>query len=251
MSPFLSRSLANEPVLIAAALITVYLVLGILYESYIHPLTILSALPSAGVGALLALIICRNDFSVIALIGIVLLIGIVKKNAIMMIDFALAAERKEGMKPEDAIYQECLLRFRPIMMTTMAALLGAVPLAFSSGSGSELRRPLGITIIGGLLISQLNAFHDASYLYLVRSTGRAVLAAACGQQGSCRSQSGFGRVIDEYFGALHTEARRHHTPRGRDYIGRCGGIPVASGVAATSGGVSDHLRERRFAWGES
>jgi multidrug efflux pump len=159
-------SLANEPVLIAAALITVYLVLGILYESYIHPLTILSALPSAGVGALLALIIFRNDFSVIALIGIVLLIGIVKKNAIMMIDFALAAERKEGMKPEDAIYQACLLRFRPIMMTTMAALLGAVPLALGSGSGSELRRPLGITIIGGLLISQLLTLYTTPVIYI-------------------------------------------------------------------------------------
>jgi multidrug efflux pump len=159
-------SLANEPILIAAALITVYLVLGILYESYIHPLTILSALPSAGVGALLALIICRNDFSVIALIGIVLLIGIVKKNAIMMIDFALAAERKEGMKPEDAIYQACLLRFRPIMMTTMAALLGAVPLALGSGSGSELRRPLGITIIGGLLISQLLTLYTTPVIYI-------------------------------------------------------------------------------------
>ena len=159
-------SLANEPVLIAAALITVYLVLGILYESYIHPLTILSALPSAGVGALLALIICRNDFSVIALIGIVLLIGIVKKNAIMMIDFALAAERHEGMKPEDAIYQACLLRFRPIMMTTMAALLGAVPLALGSGSGSELRRPLGITIIGGLLISQLLTLYTTPVIYI-------------------------------------------------------------------------------------
>jgi multidrug efflux pump len=159
-------SLANEPVLIAAALITVYLVLGILYESYIHPLTILSALPSAGVGALLALIICRNDFSVIALIGIVLLIGIVKKNAIMMIDFALAAERTEGMKPEDAIYQACLLRFRPIMMTTMAALLGAVPLALGSGSGSELRRPLGITIIGGLLISQLLTLYTTPVIYI-------------------------------------------------------------------------------------
>ena len=159
-------SLANEPVLIAAALITVYLVLGILYESYIHPLTILSALPSAGVGALIALIICRNDFSVIALIGIVLLIGIVKKNAIMMIDFALAAERKEGMKPEDAIYQACLLRFRPIMMTTMAALLGAVPLALGSGSGSELRRPLGITIIGGLLISQLLTLYTTPVIYI-------------------------------------------------------------------------------------
>jgi multidrug efflux pump len=159
-------SLANEPVLIAAALITVYLVLGVLYESYIHPLTILSALPSAGVGALVALLLCKNDFSVIALIGVVLLIGIVKKNAIMMIDFALAAERTEGMKPEDAIYQACLLRFRPIMMTTMAALLGAVPLALSSGSGSELRRPLGITIIGGLLISQLLTLYTTPVIYI-------------------------------------------------------------------------------------
>jgi multidrug efflux pump len=159
-------SLANEPVLIAAALITVYLVLGVLYESYIHPLTILSALPSAGVGALVLLMVCRNDFSVIALIGIVLLIGIVKKNAIMMIDFALSAERKEGMKPEEAIYQACLLRFRPIMMTTMAALLGAVPLALGSGSGSELRRPLGITIIGGLLISQLLTLYTTPVIYI-------------------------------------------------------------------------------------
>jgi multidrug efflux pump len=159
-------SLANEPVLITAALITVYLVLGILYESYIHPLTILSALPSAGVGALIALLLTKNDFSVIALIGIVLLIGIVKKNAIMMIDFALAAERTEGMKPEAAIYQACLLRFRPIMMTTMAALLGAVPLALGSGSGSELRRPLGITIIGGLLISQLLTLYTTPVIYI-------------------------------------------------------------------------------------
>jgi multidrug efflux pump len=159
-------SLANEPVLIAAALITVYLVLGVLYESYIHPITILSALPSAGVGALVALMLFGQEFTVIALIGIVLLIGIVKKNAIMMIDFALAAEREDGMKPEDAIYQACLLRFRPIMMTTMAALLGAVPLALSTGSGSELRRPLGIAIIGGLLISQVLTLYTTPVIYI-------------------------------------------------------------------------------------
>jgi multidrug efflux pump len=160
------NSLSNEPVLILAALVTVYIVLGVLYESYIHPITIISTLPSAGVGALLALNICGQDFSVIALIGIVLLIGIVKKNAIMMIDFALEAERKDGMSPLDAIYSACLLRFRPIMMTTMAALLGGVPLALGTGTGSELRRPLGITIIGGLIFSQMLTLYTTPVVYL-------------------------------------------------------------------------------------
>ena len=159
-------SLSNEPLLILAALVTVYIVLGILYESYIHPITILSTLPSAGVGAILALQITNTNLSVIALIGIILLIGIVKKNAIMMIDFALEAEREGGMSPEEAIYQACLLRFRPIMMTTMAALLGGVPLALGTGTGSELRRPLGITIVGGLIVSQVLTLFTTPVVYL-------------------------------------------------------------------------------------
>jgi multidrug efflux pump len=163
-------SLANEPILILAALITVYIVLGVLYESYIHPITIISTLPSAGVGALLALLITHVDFSVIALIGIVLLIGIVQKNAIMMIDFALQAQREEGKTADEAIYQACLLRFRPIIMTTMAALLGGVPLAMGGGVGAELRMPLGITIVGGLILSQMLTLFTTPVVYLYFDT---------------------------------------------------------------------------------
>jgi multidrug efflux pump len=160
------NSLSNEPLLILAAVVVVYIVLGVLYESYIHPITILSTLPSAGVGAILALFICHQDFSVVALIGIILLIGIVKKNAIMMIDFALQAEREEGKPPREAIYQASLLRFRPIMMTTMAALFGGLPLALGTGVGSELRRPLGITIVGGLILSQVLTLYTTPVVYL-------------------------------------------------------------------------------------
>jgi multidrug efflux pump len=183
-------SLANELILILAAMVTVYLVLGMLYESFIHPITILSTLPSAGVGALLALILFKKDLDVIALIGIILLIGIVKKNAIMMIDFALEAERHEGKQPEEAIYQACLLRFRPIMMTTMAALLGAVPLAFGSGVGSELRKPLGICIIGGLLVSQVLTLFTTPVIYLYFGRMAAWISRFRGSAGSGEPQPG-------------------------------------------------------------
>ena len=160
------KSLSNELLLILAAIVTVYIVLGILYESLIHPLTIISTLPSAGVGALVAMVLFKSNLDLIGMIGIILLIGIVKKNAIMMIDFALDAERNEGKPPREAIFQACLLRFRPILMTTMAAVLGALPLMIGTGVGSELRHPLGISIVGGLLFSQVLTLFTTPVIYL-------------------------------------------------------------------------------------
>ena len=185
-----------------------------MYESYIHPITILSTLPSAGVGAILALLITGNDLSVIALIGIILLIGIVKKNAIMMIDFALEAEREEGKPPEEAIYQACLLRFRPIMMTTMAALLGGLPLALGRGTGSELRRPLGITIVGGLLLSQLLTLYTTPvvYLWFDRLAQRFSRFASAIPWSEPRRAGG---LSDEYFRSIHPAPGRHFVAGGR------------------------------------
>jgi multidrug efflux pump len=162
----LQQTTSQQPYLILAALVTMYIVLGILYESFVHPLTILSTLPSAGIGALLALLLVRSEFTVIALIGVFLLIGIVKKNAIMMVDFALAAERSQGLSAREAIYQACLTRFRPIMMTTAAAIFGAVPLVAATGTGAEIRQPLGITIVGGLLVSQVLTLYTVPVVYL-------------------------------------------------------------------------------------
>ena len=188
----LEASLSNELLLVLAAIVTVYIVLGVLYESFIHPITILSTLPSAGVGALVALLIAGDDIDVISIIGIILLIGIVKKNAIMMIDFALEAEREEGKPPREAIHQACLLRFRPILMTTMAALLGALPLMLGNGTGSELRRPLGVAIVGGLIVSQVLTLFTTPVIYLLFD----------------RLAVRFGRAADRTAGWPRTRRRR-------------------------------------------
>ena len=189
------QSLASQPWLVAAALAAVYVVLGVLYESYIHPITILSTLPSAGVGALVALMLCRTELTIIALVGIILLIGIVKKNAILMIDFALEAERVEGKRPEEAIFQACVLRFRPIMMTTMAALFGALPLAIGFGTGAELRRPLGIAIVGGLIFSQmLTLVHHAGCLSVSRQ-GQGPIVGLTGREKNVKCFLGYAVLV--------------------------------------------------------
>ena len=185
-------SLSSEPILILTALITVYIVLGILYESYIHPITILSTLPSAGVGALLALLLTHNELNVIGTIGIILLIGLVKKNAIMMIDVALEVERTQGKKPVEAIYDACLLRFRPIMMTTMAALLGGLPLAVGRGTGSEMHRPLGITIVGGLIVSQALTLFTTPVVYVYLDRFRMFLRSLRGGEDTALAESSPG-----------------------------------------------------------
>ena len=229
-----SKSLAGQPWLILAALVTIYIVLGVLYESYIHPITILSTLPSAGVGAILALMLFGQDLSVIGLIGIILLMGIVKKNAIMMIDFALEAERHQGMSAYDAIVQACLLRFRPIMMTTLAALFGALPLAVESGTGAELRFPLGISIIGGLLLSQLLTLYTTPVIYLAldrinRRIEKAVPPAGPNARRRSREppRGCSNGIVD--LGAVHPPAGRHHAAGDRAVSGRRGRLRVPAG----------------------
>ena len=240
-------SLNNELWLILAAIVTMYIVLGVLYESFIHPITILSTLPSAGVGALLALMLSGNDLSIIAIIGIILLIGIVKKNAIMMIDFALDAERNEGMAPRDAIFQACLLRFRPIMMTTMAAILGALPLMIGWGEGSELRHPLGITMVGGLIFSQALTLFTTPVIYLDFDASRSASAARRRPVGHPRRpRAGEGRsegptIMWNLSAHLHRPPRRHDAADAGRRARRRARVPAAAGVAAAAGRLSDDL----------
>ena len=223
-------------------MITIYIVLGVLYESYIHPITILSTLPSAGVGAILALMLCGQDLSVIGLIGIILLMGIVKKNAIMMIDFALEAERHQGMSPYDAIVQACLLRFRPIMMTTLAALFGALPLALESGTGAELRFPLGISIIGGLLLSQLLTLYTTPVIYLAldrlnRKIEKAV--PPVGPRAAAGRRCDRGDAVDGIaLRALHQAAGRHHAAGDRPVPAGRRGLPVPAGGIGSRTSIS-------------
>src|SRR4029077_6010846 len=248
-----AKSLQNEPWLILAAVVTIYIVLGVLYESFIHPITILSTLPSAGVGALLALMLYKQDLSVVALIGIILLMGIVKKNAIMMIDFALEAERRQGMSPREAIVQASILRFRPIMMTTLAALFGAIPLAVESGTGSEPRNPLGITIIGGLLLSQMLTLYTTPVIYLAMERLKTRFSRPRPLQTELDlpdqpepSQRPAEGPHERYqlFRALHPPSGRHHAAGGRPALGGRGGLSLPAGRQHADGGLPDHQRHR-------